>query len=124
MTPDLLEQRLIDFGANACLELRRLPKDIVGTHLAKQLVRSATSPAANYAEARAAESGRDFVHKLQICLKELRETSVWIRLVYRLGRPAGRTGHLDRECRELIALFATSVNTARRGQRNRPGPVH
>ncbi len=72
-TPNALEERLIDFGADICKAVRRLPKDYVGTHLNRQLVRSATSPAANYAEARGAESTRDFVHKMQICLKELRE---------------------------------------------------
>ena len=63
-----------------------MPKGIVHSHVAKQLVRSATSPAANYAEARASESPRDFVHKMQVCLKELRETDVWLAFVQKLGR--------------------------------------
>ena len=113
MTPDTLEERLLDFGAAICAGLRRMPSDLVGTHLARQLVRSATSPAANCAEARSAESPRDFVHKMRICLKELRETSVWLRLAARAG--AGRIGSepLAKECRELIAIFVTSIHTAR-----------
>jgi len=118
LTPDVLERRLIDFGISACRELRRMPRDIVGTHVARQLVRSATSPAANYAEARASESHRDFVHKLQICLKELRETAVWLRLAQGLARRGGQPEPLERECRELIAVFAASVNTARSRSRD------
>jgi len=75
---------LIDFGAGVCDVARRFPRDMVAAHLRRQLIRAATSPAANYAEARSAESRRDFVHKMQVCLKELRETSVWLRFVRRL----------------------------------------
>jgi len=73
-TSAALENRLIDFGSAVCDAVRHLPNDHVGSHFSRQLVRSATSPAANYAEARGAESRRDFAHKMQICLKELRET--------------------------------------------------
>ncbi len=125
-TPNALEERLIDFGAAICKAVRRLPSDYVGTHLHRQLVRSATSPAANYAEARGAESTRDFVHKMQICLKELRETSVWLRFVHRLCGSTVDTDRLTRECSELIAVFVSGINTAkaksrRRQQGSRPG---
>ncbi len=63
-TADALEERLIELGTAICEALRRFPRDLVGTHVTRQLVRSATSPAANYAEARGAESRRDFVHKI------------------------------------------------------------
>lgn len=112
-TADALEERLIEFGAAVCRELRRMPQNLVGTHLSRQLVRSATSPAANYAEARGAESRRDFVHKMQICLKELRETSVWLRFVHRLCGPKFDTARLAQECDELTAIFVKSVNTAK-----------
>ena len=112
-TADALEERLIDFGAAICEALRRLPKDLVGAHLSRQLVRSATSPAANYAEARGAESRRDFVHKMQICLKELRETSVWLRFAHRLCGRKIDTGRLAHEWSELIAIFVKSINTAK-----------
>ena len=114
MTPEALEERLLNFCATVCGALRHLPTGVVGTHVAKQLVRSATSPGANYAEARSTESRRDFVHKMQICLKELRETSVWLRLAARSGLWDGPP--LVGECRELIAIFVSSVTTAK-GQR-------
>jgi four helix bundle protein len=119
LTPAALEERLIAFGSAVCLELRRMPKDLVGTHVRKQLVRSATSPAANYAEARGAESRRDFVHKLQVCLKELRETSVWLRFTLRLFRSSSGVGRLLHECNELIAIFVMSVNTATKAKPRR-----
>ena len=118
-TPNALEERLIDFGASICKAVRGLPRDYVGTHLHRQLVRSATSPAANYAEARGAESTRDFVHKMQVCLKELRETSVWLRFVHRLCGSTVDTDRLTRECSELIAVFVSSINTARAKSRRR-----
>ena len=113
LSPGALEERLIAFAGSIVTEIRRLPRDIVSVHLAKQLIRSATSPAANYAEARSAESKRDFVHKMQICLKELRETSVWLRLLGRLGGERRRTDPLIAECRELVAIFVRSIHTAR-----------
>ena len=114
-TADALEERLIDFGTAICQALRRFPRDLVGTHLTRQLVRSATSPAANYAEARGAESRRDFVHKIQICLKELRETSVWLRFAHRLCGPKTDVAGLAHECNELISIFVKSVHTMRNG---------
>ena len=114
MDPEELEDRLVEFGTAICRLLRRVPKDIVGVHFSRQLVRSATSPAANYAEARGAESRRDFVHKMSICTKELRETSVWLTFVHRLGGTQDETERLIAECRELIAVFVASTNTARK----------
>jgi four helix bundle protein len=113
LTPDTLSERLIAFGAAVCETVRRLPKDLVTAHLARQLVRSATSPAANHAEARSAESRRDFVHKMQLCLKELREVAAWLELLSRLGA-AHDARSLQRECDELIAIFVTSIKTASR----------
>lgn len=88
-----------------------MPKDVVGTHIVRQLTRSATSPAANHAEARGAESRRDFVHKLQICLKELRETSIWLRFVARLGRPNDSVTQVIDECNQLIAIFVATIKS-------------
>ena len=113
LTPEALEDRLIDFGAAVCQALRNLPHDQAGAHLCRQLIRSATSPAANYAEARGAESRRDFVHKTQICLKELRETFVWLRLVHRLFGSRIATEQLRKECNQLIAIFVKTIVTAR-----------
>jgi four helix bundle protein len=119
-TPAALENRLIDFGSAVCEAVRQLPNDLVGSHLSRQVVRSATSQAANYAEARGAESRRDFVHKIQICLKELRETLVWLRFAGRLGGHEVNVGRLEAECNELVSIFVQSVKTARDGNR-RPG---
>jgi four helix bundle protein len=80
-----------------------------------QLLRSGTSPAANYAEARSAESRRDFVHRISICLKELRETHVWLELSRRLK--LGKANDVEaalREADQLIAIFVASIKTAKR----------
>ncbi len=114
LTPQALQNRLVEFGVAVCREVRRLPKDVVGENVGRQLVRSTTSPAANYAEACGSQSRRDFVHKLHICLKELRETMVWLQFVERLSRHPSETGQLIRECDELIAIFVKSVNTTKK----------
>ncbi len=97
----------------ACSIARVLPQDTLGRHVASQLIRSSTSPAANYAEAVAAESRRDFIHKMKICLKELRETLVWLQLVRRmpLSKAASSVRALN-ECEELVRIFAKSIRTA------------
>lgn len=78
---DDLEGRLIDFAVRIIKLSGRLPKTPAGTHIAVQIMRSGTSPAPNYGEARGAESHADFVHKLGIVLKELNETSIWLRVI-------------------------------------------
>ena len=74
MTPSELSDRLLDFSVRICKLIDALPKSLLAKQIANQLVRSGTSPVPNYEDACAAESPRDFVHKLSICLKELRET--------------------------------------------------
>ena len=80
-----LEDRLIAFAVVIYAACEQLPPTAAGRHVATQLIRSGTSPLANYGEAQAAESRRDFVHKLRICLKELRETSTWLKFIQRAG---------------------------------------
>ena len=80
---DDLEGRLIDFAVRIIKLSARLPKTPAGKHVAGQILRSGTSPAPNYGEARGAESHADFVHKLGIVLKELNETSIWLRMIQR-----------------------------------------
>src|SRR5258705_8466302 len=80
---DQLEQRLIDFAVRIIKLTIRLPKTAAGRHIAGQILRSGTSPAPNYGEARGAESPADFTHKLRIVLKELNETSIWLRIIQR-----------------------------------------
>lgn len=77
---DELEERLVDFAVRIVRLSSSLPKTPAGRHIAGQILRSGTSPAPNYGEARGAESHADFVHKLRIVLKELNETSIWLRV--------------------------------------------
>jgi four helix bundle protein len=110
-----LEARLLEFAVRVCRAVERFPRTLIGRHAAGQLVRAATSPAANYSEAQAAESRRDFVHKLRICLKELRETLVWLRFARRLELCQDEViDQASGECNELIAILVTSIRTAGR----------
>ena len=86
----------------------------MGRHIAGQLVRCGTSPAPNYAEACGAESKRDFVHKLGVCLKELRESACWIEMILRAELLSEtRLATLLNECRELIKIIAKSIVTSK-----------
>ncbi len=76
MKPNQLEERLILFAVNVILACKKIDTSFAAGHLAKQLIRSATSSALNYGEARSAESTRDFLHKMKLCLKELRECMI------------------------------------------------
>lgn len=111
-----LEDRLLEFAANIVELTDSLPNTRAGNHIAGQLLRRGTSSLSNHGEVEAAESLRDFIHKLRICLKELRETKRWLRLVgrvRRLGSPANFTICLN-ETEELIRIFVVSVRTAKR----------
>ena len=79
-----LEDRLLEFAANIVELTESPPNTRAGNHIAGQLLRCGTSPYGNHGEVEAAESRKDFLHKLRICLKELRETKRWLRLVGRL----------------------------------------
>lgn len=117
-SPELLQERLIAFCVAVWKGTENLQPGPAMARLRDQVIRSATSVAANYAEARAAESRRDFIHKMQICLKELRETGVWLEIVGRLYDPE-RVRTLTHECSELIAIFVTSIKTAKAVGRRR-----
>ena len=78
---DDIEERLINFAVRIIKLCENLPDSRTGNHLAGQLVRSGTSPAAHYAEARGAESIKDFIHKLRLCLKELNESRMWLSII-------------------------------------------
>ena len=119
MTRYGLEDRLVCFGTTTCQLGNRLPRTPLGQHVALQLARSSTSTFANYGEVQSAESRRDFIHKLGICLKELRETRTWLKFIRKMAlSPTESVDPVLRECDELLAILATSVKTARRnGQR-------
>jgi four helix bundle protein len=114
MTSDELLERLIDFAARIGKVVDALPDSRMGRHVAGQLVRSGTSPAPNYEEGCAAESRADFIHKLSICLKELRESRSWIRLIIKTEMlPEHRMGDLLDECNQLCNIIGQSIVTAK-----------
>ncbi len=125
-----LENRLLEF-ASAVIDLaEKLPSTRAGNHVAGQILRSGTSPYPNHGEAESAESRDDFIHKLKICLKELRETRRWARLVQRKDWAKNEPTLLLvlKESDELIRIFVASTKTAQLNllaQKRRPdNPVH
>jgi four helix bundle protein len=110
-----LEDRLIEFAARVIKVAAALPRDVAGQHLMGQLTRSGTSPALNYGEAQSAESRKDFVHKMKIGLKELRETVVCLKIIVKAELLGEHSLHpLIAESNELISIFVTSINTAKK----------
>lgn len=109
-----LEDRLVDFAVRIIKLAEALPNSNTGCHLRNQILRSGTSPAAHYGEAQSAESVRDFMHKLKIGLKELRETNVWLKIILRaeLITPYEKGIPILHEVDELIAIFYKSIKTA------------
>ena len=115
-----LQERFIAYAVRIVKLAAALPATATGRHIATQLLRSGTSPAANHAEAQSAESRPDFIHKLKIALKELRETGVWLRIITDadLLTPATRIEPLLEETDKLCAILYTSIATAQRNHRN------
>ena len=114
-----LEERLIDFAVRIIKIAESLPKTKVGKHVSGQIIRCGTFPAPNYGEAQSAESRSDFIHKMKVALKELRETRVWLLIIVRakLITPASKLDSLIKENNELISIFVTSIETARKKTR-------
>ena len=113
-----LAERLLEFAAVVIDFLEKLPDTRAGNHVAGQLLRSGTSPYGNPGEAQAPESAEDFIHKMKVCLKELRETHRWARLIERkrwLSNDA-QLAFVLREDDELIRIFKSSVQTAERNR--------
>ena len=111
---DELADRLLEFAARAGKAVDALPETRLGRHIAGQLVRSGTAPAPNYAEACGAESRRDFVHKLGICLKELRESRCWIRLIIKAELLSENLmSELLDEATQLCKIIGKSIVTAK-----------
>ena len=113
-----LEDRLLDFAVKVVELTEALPSTRAGNHIAGQVLRSGTSPYGNHGEVEAAESRKDFIHKLKICLKELRETRRWLRLVARLNKlraPVNLSPCLN-EAEELIRIFVASIRTAEKNE--------
>ena len=114
-----LEERLIDFAVRIIRTAELLPKSKVGNHIAAQLIRCGSSPAPNYGEAQSAESRSDFIHKMKISLKELRETRVWLIMIIRAKMIKATTEleSLVDENNQLISIFVTSIKTAKQNRK-------
>ncbi len=111
---DELERRLISFGAEIITISTKLPRTSQGRHVSLQMLRSGTATAANYGEARGAESRSDFIHKLRVVLKELNETAIWLQMISKSCLlPAEHIVAIVAENRELSKIIAASVRTAR-----------
>ncbi len=116
-----LAERLPSFAVRVGKAVNALPATRLGRHVAAQLIRSGTSAGPNYEEGCAAESRADFVHKLSVCLKELRESRFWIRLIVTSGLlSAEKLADLEDECTQLCRIMASSLVTAKkRGTKQR-----
>jgi four helix bundle protein len=115
-----LEDRLLEYAAQVIRLVEKLPNTRAGNHVAGQLLRSGTSPLPNHGEAQAAESAGDFIHKLKISLKELRESHRWLRLIKHV--PLSQPKLVDPllgETDELIRIFVTSIQTAQKNASGR-----
>jgi len=100
-----LDERLLTYGARVIKLVESLPRTLAGRRIGDQLLRSATSAGANYEEARGAESRSDFVHKMQVALKELRESHYWLRLLMKAEiLPVDRLADLLDEATQLRAI--------------------
>jgi four helix bundle protein len=113
-----LEDRLIEFSLQIIDIVEILPSTKAGNHIAGQLIRSGTSPAFNYGEAQVAESRNDFIHKMKICLKELKETHIALQIIRRkpLVKDLPKVDKTINECKELISIFVRSIETARKNK--------
>ena len=109
-----LERRLISFGAASLALSGKLPRTPQGRHICGQILRSGTAAAANYGEARGAESRADFIHKLKVVFKELNETTIWLEMIGESRLlPTETIVAIVAENRELCRIIAASIKTAR-----------
>ncbi len=106
---------MLEYAANIIRFCECMIKSDAGRHVSGQLLRSGTAPLAHQGEAQAAESSKDFIHKMKVALKELRESSRWIKLALRvpLTKVVTKANELLSETDELIRILVTSIRTAR-----------
>ena len=117
---DNLEERLVDFAVMIIHLTDKMPNSRAGNHVAGQLLRSGTSPAAHYAEARGAESTNDFIHKLKVGLKELNESRVWLKIIIKSKMlPIKNVTSIYKECDELCRIINASIKTSKQRKINR-----
>ena len=117
-----LEDRLLRYAAAVIRLVQKIPSDRCGNHIAGQLLRSGTSPLPNHGEAQAAESPADFLHKMRICLKELRETHRWLRLMKEVPvlKESAEVDRLTDETEQLVKIFVASIRTTQARRNARP----
>ena len=121
---DTLEDRLVQFAVDIVTLAGQLPQTPQAKHIANQILRSGTAAAPNYGEARAAESRADFVHKLKICLKELNETAIWLRIIQKsFAVYPDFVSKLIAENTELCKILVASIQTAKRNESAKPTSV-
>ena len=115
-----IAQRLLNFAVRAVRIAELLPRAPTGRHVAAQLIRSATGGGANYEEARAAESREDFVHKVGVAAREVRESAYWLQFIRSSGwiKPDIDIESAIREAGEMAAILGASARTARANGRN------
>jgi four helix bundle protein len=112
---DQLEKRLISFAASTLALSAMLPKTPQGRHVCTQILRSGTAAAANYGEARGAESRADFIHKLKVVFKELNETTIWLELIGESSLLSpDKIVAIVTENRELCRIIGASIRTAKK----------
>ena len=114
-----LEERLINFSVLIIEITKEMPNDYASNHLAKQLLRSGTSVSLNYGEAQSGESRKDFVHKMKVVLKELRESFICLKIIERtkLFKTLSKVEKAKQENNELISIFVKSIETAQRNMK-------
>jgi len=114
-----LEERLVDFSSRIIDVVEALPNSRAGNYIAAQLIRCGIAPALLYGEAQSAESRDDFIHKMKIVLKELKETRVCLKIVRKkeMIKPVSRLDAVMKENEEVIAIISKSIDTAKRNNR-------
>jgi len=112
---DIISERLLDYGAEIIKVCSKLKKDTVGYHIKDQLLRSGTSAGANYEEACGAQSRADFIHKMQIVLKETRESMYWLKLIERTQLLKGDgIKKIINETEDIGNIIGKSIVTAKK----------
>jgi len=113
-----LEDRIINFSSRIIDVVEALPNTRAGNYIAAQLIRCGLAPSLMYGEAQAAESRDDFVHKMKLLLKELKETRVCLKLISKkeMIKPVKKLEPLKKQNEELIAISSTSIETAKKNK--------
>ncbi len=111
-----LKERLVDFSCRIIEVVEALPATRAGNYIAGQLIRCGLAPALLYGEAQGAESRADFIHKMKVCLKELKETRVCLKIISKakMIKPVERLDDIKSENEQLISIIAKSIETAKK----------